>query len=296
LLITFVLVLSVRSSQCGACVASIESQLSQQDGILSVEVSLLAERAVVTYSGSSHWTPAAIAEEVDDIGFEAEVVERGGDEEIVLSVHGLVKDQDDTPSRRQAGWATGAMAGLLPRPGSSGRRSPSSPVGSSRNEDTEQTIKNLSTALEALPGVTGVTFPPPYTEIAFTHSPSLMTLRMIIDSLATSFPHLTFLPISSLHDGNSQLASLQKLHETAKWRRTFRLSACFAVPVFVVTMGPMWLPSWLMGWTMIKFLGIRGLYWGDVIALGLTIPVQGWLAKGFYRNAIKSLKHGSATM
>jgi Cu+-exporting ATPase len=39
-----------------------------------------------------------------------------------------------------------------------------------------------------------------------------------------------------------------------------------------------------------------GIYLGDLVCLALTIPVQTWLARRFYENAYKSLKHGAATM
>lgn len=51
---------------------------------------------------------------------------------------------------------------------------------------------------------------------------------------------------------------------------------------------------WLMGWTMWKV--VTGIYLGDLVCLVLTLPVQTWLAKKFYLNAWKSIKHGSATM
>jgi Cu+-exporting ATPase len=74
-------------------VAAIEGQM-QQPGIHSVQISLLAERGVVEYDDTfvdSHgrgWTDAKIAEEIDDIGFEAEVVERSEVDEVELRVYG----------------------------------------------------------------------------------------------------------------------------------------------------------------------------------------------------------------
>jgi Cu+-exporting ATPase len=41
--------LRIGGMTCGACVAAIEGQISGLDGILSVQVSLLAERAVIEY-------------------------------------------------------------------------------------------------------------------------------------------------------------------------------------------------------------------------------------------------------
>jgi Cu+-exporting ATPase len=80
--------------QCGACVAAIEGQLKAMDGILSVQVSLLAERAVVEYdstftdSKGEIWTDAKVAEEIEDVGFDAEVVERSAIVSVDLLVYG----------------------------------------------------------------------------------------------------------------------------------------------------------------------------------------------------------------
>lgn len=79
--------------QCGACVASIESSL-KQPGIHSVQISLLAERGVVEYDEDYvdpkglKWDDKRIAEEIEDIGFEAEVVEKSEVDEVELRVYG----------------------------------------------------------------------------------------------------------------------------------------------------------------------------------------------------------------
>lgn len=81
--------------QCGACVASIESLLKTQPGIVSVQVSLLAERAIVEYDETVEdpaWTPDKIAEEIEDCGFEAQVVEKSLVADVQMSVFGLVKE------------------------------------------------------------------------------------------------------------------------------------------------------------------------------------------------------------
>ena len=56
----------------------------------------------------------------------------------------------------------------------------------------------------------------------------------------------------------------------------------------------MYLPHWLMGWTMWRVY--HGIYLGELVCLALTIPVQAKLAKRFYINAWKAVKHKSATM
>lgn len=144
--------------------------------------------------------------------------------------------------------------------------------------------------IESLPGVSAVSFYSPYDHIEFLHTPTLTSLRGVVDELTAAFPKLYFLPTSSEND--SQLRSLRKHREIAKWRRIFVLSAIFAVPNFIVGMMHMYLP--FMGWTAWKLM--TGIYLGDLVCLCLTIPVQCFLARSFYISAYKSIKHGSATM
>lgn len=67
------------------------------DGIQSVQVSLLAERAVVEYDPEyiddkgQHWNDARIAEEIEDIGFDAEVVEVSAESAVDLLIYGYVR-------------------------------------------------------------------------------------------------------------------------------------------------------------------------------------------------------------
>lgn len=234
------------------------------DGIHSVQVSLLAERAAVEYDPEyiddkgQHWNDARIAEEIEDIGFDAEVVEVGAESAVDLLIYGYVM--------------IGEACALT-----------------SRLSDPSLAPDVIREAA-SLPGVTDVVLPVPYDHLSFVHSSTLTSLRAIVDHLAEKFPNLSFLPTSSEND--SQLASLRKHREIARWRRIFILSAIFAVPNFIVGMMHMYLP--FMGWTKWKL--ITGIYLGDLVCLCLTIPVQLFLARIFYINAWKSLKHGSATM
>ncbi|BGP30043.1 Cu(2+)-transporting P-type ATPase [Rhodotorula toruloides] len=80
--------LKVEGMTCGACVASIESGLKDQEGIASVKVALLAERAVVEYD-PDRWTPAKLAEEIEDMGFEATPIAPVVADAVQLQVYGM---------------------------------------------------------------------------------------------------------------------------------------------------------------------------------------------------------------
>lgn len=73
---------------CGACVETIERMLRQQEGIESVTVALLAEKAVVEFDATK-WTPEKIAEEIEDIGFEAEQLSEGIQDSQTIKVYGM---------------------------------------------------------------------------------------------------------------------------------------------------------------------------------------------------------------
>lgn len=62
--------------------------LRQQDGIYSVSVALLAEKAVVEYD-ETQWTAEKIAEEIDDIGFETSVVAELQQDVQIFKVYGM---------------------------------------------------------------------------------------------------------------------------------------------------------------------------------------------------------------
>ncbi|GAA5996163.1 heavy metal translocating P-type ATPase [Rhodotorula paludigena] len=80
--------LKVQGMTCGACVASIENGLKGQKGIQSVKVALLAERAVIEYD-ANEWTPEKLAEEIEDMGFEAAPIKPVAADTVVLQVYGM---------------------------------------------------------------------------------------------------------------------------------------------------------------------------------------------------------------
>lgn len=66
--------ISIKGMTCQSCVRNIESSVSATEGIFSIKVSLEKESAVVEYF-LGQIDPAVIAERIDDMGFEAAVME-----------------------------------------------------------------------------------------------------------------------------------------------------------------------------------------------------------------------------
>ncbi|KII87376.1 hypothetical protein PLICRDRAFT_112806 [Plicaturopsis crispa FD-325 SS-3] len=95
------------------------------------------------------------------------------------------------------------------------------------------------------------------------------------------------------NDNSAQLQSLNRTKEVQEWRQRLRWSATFAAPVFFLGMIAPHI-SFLAAIVNIRLM--RGIYLGDALIFLLTTPSQFWIGQKFYRNAYKSLKHGSATM
>ncbi len=152
-----------------------------------------------------------------------------------------------------------------------------------------------ATALEAsirlLPGVKSSIINLNTSRATISHDPSLTGLRALVEAVeAAGYNAL----VADSDDNNAQLESLAKTREIQEWRRAFRFSLSFAIPVFLISMIiPMFIP-WLDFGSIV--LLIPGLYLGDVVCLILTIPVQFGIGKRFYISAYKSLRHGSPTM
>ncbi|KAJ6017448.1 Copper-transporting ATPase [Penicillium sp. IBT 35674x] len=98
---------------CGACTSSVQNAFADVDGVVSFNISLLAERAVIVHDRSI-LTAKAILAIVDDAGFDASIVSSEAQEplsrktqQLNLSLHGL----------RDASSASALEKDLSARPG-----------------------------------------------------------------------------------------------------------------------------------------------------------------------------------
>ncbi|OAQ35381.1 heavy metal translocatin [Linnemannia elongata AG-77] len=72
--------LSVQGMTCASCVASIERSLKGTPGLVSIKVALLAERATIEYL-EGQTSPQAVADLIEEIGFESAPIHDGEDED-----------------------------------------------------------------------------------------------------------------------------------------------------------------------------------------------------------------------
>lgn len=242
---------AIEGMTCGACTSAVEGGFTGVDGVLRFNISLLAERAVITHDPKK--LPAEkIAEIIDDRGFGAKILSTTFD------------------TADSAGTAT-AQFKIYGNPDA-------------------QAAKAIEDSLLALPGVRSANLTLANSKLTITHSPNITGLRVIVDTIESSgFNAL----VADNDDNSAQIESLAKTREIQEWRRAFKVSLSFAIPVFLIGMiFPMMIPALDFGGLVI----LPGLFLGDIICLCLTIPIQFGIGKRFYTSAYKSIKHGSPTM
>ncbi|KAK7181847.1 hypothetical protein DPSP01_002435 [Paraphaeosphaeria sporulosa] len=250
---TLTTTVDVEGMTCGACTSAIESGFKDVEGVYQFNISLLANRAVLVHDPAK-LTAEQIVEIIEDRGFDARVLS---------SVDGSV--QRGSPSD---GPIQLKIYGL----------------------PNQNAAEELEALLRERPGVKSATINYGTSRAVIQRDPQIIGLRATVEAIEAAGYNAI---VSDSDDNNAQLESLAKTKEIMEWKRAVKISACFAVPVFLTSMlFPMFLPFLDYG----SFRIMPGLYLGDVVCLGLTIPVQFGIGKRFYVSAYKSLSHGSPTM
>ncbi|KAF2450594.1 heavy metal translocatin [Karstenula rhodostoma CBS 690.94] len=250
---TLTTTVDVEGMTCGACTSAIESGFKDVEGVYQFNISLLANRAVLVHD------PAKLtAEQIVDI-----IEDRGFDARVLSSVDGSV----------QQGSASDGPIHLK--------------VYGLPNQNAAEELEAL---LRKRPGVKSATINYGTSRAVIQRDPQVIGLRATVEAIEAAGYNAI---VSDSDDNNAQLESLAKTKEIMEWKRAVKISACFAVPVFLTSMVfPMFLPFLDYG----SFRIMAGLYLGDLVCLVLTIPVQFGIGKRFYVSAYKSLSHGSPTM
>ncbi|KAF2006703.1 heavy metal translocatin [Amniculicola lignicola CBS 123094] len=250
---TLTTTVAVEGMTCGACTSAIESGFKDVEGVYQFNISLLANRAVLVHDPSK-LTADQIVETIEDRGFDAK---------IISSIDGSV--QQSAAGQKSIQFK---VFGL--------------PNANAANE--------LAAHLQKRPGITSANVDFNTFRANINREPQIIGLRAIVDAIEEAGYNAL---VADSDDNNAQLESLAKTKEIHEWRRAFRTSLCFAIPVFLTSMlFPMVFPFLDYG----SMCMMPGLYLGDLVCLILTIPIQFGIGKRFYISAYKSLSHGSPTM
>ncbi|KAJ0167355.1 Copper-transporting ATPase 2 [Colletotrichum tanaceti] len=244
---------AIEGMTCGACTSAVEGGFKEVDGVVRFNISLLAERAVITHD-TTKLLADKIVEIIEDRGFGAEILSTAFE-----------------ASTQGSGACSTAQFKIYGNPDATAAMA-------------------LEAKLLTIPGINSAKLSLATSRLTVTHQPSLIGLRGIVEAVEAEGLNAL---VSDNDDNNAQLESLAKTREINDWRRAFRLSLSFAIPVMLISMIlPMCFPSLDFGsWRLLP-----GIYLGDVICMVLTIPVQFGIGRRFYISGWKSIKHGSPTM
>ncbi|KAL8762967.1 MAG: hypothetical protein Q9184_001117 [Pyrenodesmia sp. 2 TL-2023] len=260
--------LKVEGMTCGACESGIRAGFKDVPGLTTMSISFLTGRADFEHD-SSLLSVEAIAEIIEDRGFDATIVETKG------SVPHSSQSTAGGSGNNQTNNVRSVQLKIL------GLTSTSSAA-------------SLEESFLSLPGVTSATVnfsTLTSSRTSISYDPLQTNLRAVVEATETLGYNAL---IADVDDNNAQLESLAKTKEIMEWRQAFVYSTCFAIPVFLISMViPMILPALDFGSIQ---LFPAGLYLGDIICMLLTIPVQFGVGKRFYVSAYKSLSHGTPTM
>ncbi|KAF8635046.1 hypothetical protein AX15_000582 [Amanita polypyramis BW_CC] len=148
---------------------------------------------------------------------------------------------------------------------------------------------SVESGLLAMPGITNVAVSLATETCTVQFDPSMVGPREMVERIE----EMGFDAMLSDREDATQIQSLTRTKEVLEWRKRFLWSIVFAAPVFFISMISPKIPFFKR---ILSFHLFNGIYLGDILALVLTTPSQFWIGARFYRNAYKSLRHGSATM
>ncbi|OAL20541.1 hypothetical protein AYO22_08842 [Fonsecaea multimorphosa] len=193
---TWTTTVAIEGMTCGACTSSVEGAFKGVPGLVKFNISLLAERAVISHDPVV-LPSEKIVELIEDAGFDAK---------IVSSSQADTNVQSSTHVSQQL-----KIYGL--------------PDG--------QTATELENKLRAMPGVKSAVISLSTSRATITYDPALVGLRMIVAVVEDAgFNAL----VADSEDNNAQLESLAKTKEIQEWKKAFLTSLGFAIPVFLISM------------------------------------------------------------
>ncbi|GKU06940.1 unnamed protein product [Fusarium langsethiae] len=342
--------LQVRGMTCGSCTSAVESGFKGVDGVGTVSVSLVMERAVITHD--PRIIPAEkIQEIIEDRGFDAEILSTDSPNPTTARTNNLFSNESTTTGNEAEsatttatttfaieGMTCGAVEGgfngmtgvlkfnislLAERAVITYDETKISPeqiaeiiedrgfdatilstqldLGYQGGDTTTAqfkvfgckdatTAQTLEESLIAIQGIQSASLSLSTDRLTVVHQSRIIGLRGIVEAIEVQGLNAL---VASGEDNNAQLESLAKTREITEWRRAFKISLAFAIPVLLIGMIiPMAFPAIDIGSLEL----IPGLFLGDCICLVITLPVQFGIGKQFYISGYKSLKHGSPTM
>ena len=275
--------LGISGMTCGACTASVTESLEKVPGVENVVVSLITEEASVTHSNNI--SVESLKEAVEACGFDCRVLssraqdslEEHDNDTVTLQ---LFRNEEETDINNLQ-YNIEALLSSLPRVNS---------FELVLKDDTES-HKNVTSAD---PSNTQEDFDvrQMVDELHISYNKRFLGIRSLLNSLNSIDPNVSFSIINSIdQSSSSQLRLLARVKEIQYWRKNFKRSLFFGLPVIILTH--------TLGFSFWKKLIVfRGLYLISLIQLALTIRVYFYEGFFFCKKFYQYIRNGgrNATM
>eukprot|EP00472_Partenskyella_glossopodia_P001515 CAMPEP_0197532526 /NCGR_PEP_ID=MMETSP1318-20131121/40036_1 /TAXON_ID=552666 /ORGANISM="Partenskyella glossopodia, Strain RCC365" /LENGTH=1089 /DNA_ID=CAMNT_0043089107 /DNA_START=310 /DNA_END=3579 /DNA_ORIENTATION=- len=290
----------IQGMTCSNCSGTIENCLKHLEGVEHASVSLMMERAEIVFR-SAEISAEQIVEEIEDVGFDAKLIPlKAKDQQ--TNTHLLLAKPLSSKMEQN-------IRSLINLDGVSSVTINDGVIFSSQkyihiqpDSLKQQAGVDLGTSsmfLEVEPVV-----PSSLAEVVVDFDPKRTGVRKIARILANMSMKWNSVQGEAagvwIDTGNSLEAQQEeykrkKRQEIRKWRMYFYVSVAFSIPIFFVAIISRNI-SGLSSALQQRVFGRFGLTWQALLLFILATPVQFGPGQTFVKSAIKSLRHGSASM
>ncbi|KAF3786475.1 putative copper-transporting ATPase [Nymphaea thermarum] len=313
---------SVTGMRCSACAASIEKAIKRLNGIHDAVVDVVRGKTQVIFY-PDFVTEETIREAIEDVRFEATLIQEGSSERkslicrirvkgmtctscsstvesVLQAVHGVQKAvvalaTEEAEIKYDAGLVsckklidviedTGFEA-ILITTGEDCNRVTLRLEGAT----TDESMRRIECSLRALPGIEEIEIDNNLHQVCISYKTDRVGPRHFINVIESTECGHVKATISS-HEGDKLL---DRSNEIKQYRSHFLWSLVFTVPVFLTSMVLMYIPllKGILEHNIVNMLKIGGL-----LRWILSTPVQFIIGRRFYSGSYKALRHGSPNM
>ncbi|KAJ6840821.1 putative copper-transporting ATPase HMA5 isoform X1 [Iris pallida] len=313
---------SVMGMTCSACAGSVEKAVKRLPGIHEAAVDVLNSRARVVFC-PPFVSEDLIRETIEDVGFEAALIEEDMKEKSILICRIRIKGMTCTACSSTVESSLQGVHGVqkasvaLATEEAEMRYDPKlvnpsqlmkaiedtgfEAILISTGEDmnrihlklegirTERSMRLVETSLQALPGIEGLDVDPLLQKVSISYMPDQTGPRNfieIIESTGSGRFRASIYP----QDGGREP---HKREEIKQYYQFFLWSLVFTIPVFLTSMVFMYIP-WIHDRLDTKVVNMLTV--GELLRWILATPVQFIIGRRFYTGSYKALRHGSANM
>ncbi|KAG9156512.1 hypothetical protein Leryth_006504 [Lithospermum erythrorhizon] len=313
---------SVMGMTCSACAASVEKGIKRLPGIKEAVVDVLNNRAQVVFF-PEFTTEETIRETIEDVGFEASILEEEANDSSIQVCRIQVKGMTCTScsstvesalrvipgvQRAQVALATEeaeihydpkvlSYNQIMEAIQDTGFEAILISTGEDRSKiqlkvdgiRSDNSMRMIVNSLEALPGVQDVEIDPELKKFSLAYKSDVTGPRnfmRVIESTGSGRFKAKIFP-----EGRGK--GYQRHEEIKQYYRSFLWSLVFTIPVFLLSMVFMYIPGLKDG---LDTEVVNMLTVGEILRWTLSTPVQFIIGRRFYTGAYKALRHGSANM